>query len=119
MPQGDSLFSSLHRRVNDAATRYTRTVSLLLHARHKATSSEIEWLVGYEAETLLRKVLYDADSLVGLLNDDAGEDIERHAEMIFKTLRARRIAAKLEQVEGRMPEEAEAFQAKARELRGE
>lgn len=56
--------------------------------------------------------------LVDALNDDADAfgDVERDARALYESLRARRIAAKLANVEGRTPEEAAAFLAKAEEL---
>lgn len=108
------------RRAKDAATRVDRAATFLRHEASEATpNSERRWLIGYEAENLLWNVLRDAHSLVDLLNDDQGDGAEAAAKTVYEALRARRLAAKLDDVEGRTPEEAAAFQAKARELRGE
>lgn len=108
------------RRAKDAATRVDRAVSFLRYEASEARhGSERRWLIGYEAENLLWNVLRDAHSLVDLLNDDRGDAAEQAAKSVYEALRARRLAAKLDAAEGRTPEETEAFQAKARELRGE
>lgn len=113
----DSLSASV-RRAHDATTRFNRAVLYLAYEAGEARDgSERRWLVGYEANTMLWKALADARMLAGLLNDDAGDDAEHAAKVLYETLRARRLAAKLENVEGRTPEEAEAFRAKAREIR--
>ena len=114
----ESLHSSL-RRAKDASTRFNRAVLFLAHeADMGQPHSERRWLIGYEANTLLWKTLADARMLVGLLNDDVDDEAEHAAKTLYEALRARRLAAKLEQVEGRTDAEAETFQAKARELRG-
>lgn len=115
----ESLFSDFNRRAQDAATRFARTVGILRYAAENPPNDAERWLAGYAAETLLWKVLTDAISLVHVLNDDsdAGE-IQLHARALHEALRARRLAAKMENVTGRTPEEAEAFLTKARELRG-
>lgn len=106
------------RRAKDATTRFNAAVLFLAHNADMARpNSERRWVVGYEANTLLCKVLGDAQMLITLLNDDAGDDAEEAAKTLYGALRARRIAAKLDNVEGRTPEEAEAFLAKAKELR--
>lgn len=107
-------------RAKDAATRFDRAVaSLRYEASEAKPDGERRWLVGYEAGHLLRSVLSNSELLVDLLNADGGDEAEAAAKAVYETLRARRIAAKLEAVEGRTPEEAELFRAKARELRGE
>ena len=105
------------KRAADAATRIERAVAVLRHEAESATNDSARWLVGYDAATLLWRVLLDLRSLVDLLSDEVGFDSEPQARALYETLRARRLAAKLEQVEGRTPEEAAAFLAKASELR--
>lgn len=106
------------RRAHDASTRFNRAVLFLMWEAGKARpGSERRWLIGYEADILLSKALDDAESLVGLLNDDASDDGERTARRLHVALRARRLALKLDQTEGRTAEEAEAFATKARKLR--
>lgn len=110
--------SATLRRVKDATTRFNRAVLYLAHeADQGSPASERRWLVGYEANAMLWKTLADARMLVGLLNDDVDGEAEYAAKALYDLLKARRVAAKLENVEGRTPEEAEAFLAKARELR--
>lgn len=118
-PKGaTTALSAVVRRAHDAATRLNHAVLFLMfEARKGSPNSERRWLVGYEAETLLSKALSDAEALVPLLNADAGDEAEHTAKRLYDALRARRLAAKLDQVEGRTPEEAEAFKAKARKLR--
>jgi hypothetical protein len=86
-------------------------------ADNPANESE-RWLAGYEAEAMLERVLWEAETLVGALNDDTeAEDALRHARTLYEALKARRLAGKLANVEGRTPEEAETFRAKARALK--
>lgn len=108
----------IERRARDAATRFYGAVESLRYGHSETGNPERRWLYGYLAAELLRKVLSDAESLVGLLNDDAGDEAERAARAVHDALRARRLAAKLANVEGRTPEEAAAFLAKADALRG-
>lgn len=111
-----TLFEASRRRAHDAATRFSRAVGLL---RAQAELERERWLAGYEAETLLWKVLGDARDLVPVLNDDSdAAEAERAARALFEALKARRLALRLENVTGRTPEEAEMFRAKAEELRG-
>lgn len=111
-------FSDVRRRALDSATRFGRAVALLrAQAEHAPNESE-RWLAGYEADALLWKVLGDARDLIDVLNDDSdAEEATLQARALYEALRARRLARKLENITGRTPEEAEAFRAKARELR--
>lgn len=74
-------------------------------------------VVGYEAESLLAALLYESDALVRLLDPEDVETIERSAKALAASCRARRLAGKLGQVEGRTPDEASAFLAAAGRLR--
>lgn len=106
------------RRAKDAGTRFNRAVLFLMYEADKGTPrGERPWLIGYHSGLLLEQVMGDAKSLVPLLNKESVEDCERVAKTVYEALRARRLASKLEQVEGRTPEEAAAFQEKARRLR--
>jgi len=106
------------RRARDARTRFARVaMSFSSEAKHPANES-IRWLLGDAANDLLWLVLSDAEMLVDVLNDDAAEKSERYARDLYLALRARRLAAQLAEVEGRTPEEAQAFRDKSRELRG-
>jgi hypothetical protein len=111
--------ADVRRRALDAATRFGTAVVLLRHQAEHARNESERWLAGYEAEALLWKVLSDARLLVDVLNDEDSSDdeVQRQARALYEALRARRLARKLEQVEGRTPEEAAAFKEKARELR--
>ena len=108
------------RRARDAASRFERAVATLVHL-HEQTSGEQRWLVGQDAETLLWRMLLDAEALVALLpdEDDAGDLVEPAARRLKAALRDRRLGRKLSQVEGRTEQEARVFAAKARELRGQ
>jgi hypothetical protein len=103
------------QRANDARTRFDRTVQILRHEHENATTDEARWLYGYLAEELLWNVLWDAKSLLSILNPDSEriEYTEQHAKNLASGLRAHRLAAKLADTTGRTPEEAEAFEAKA------
>ena len=105
------------RRCHDAATRVNMATLFLMHEARDRPSREQRWLIGYEADLLLQKILADAESLAGLLNDDASDEAEYAAKAIYGALKARRLAAALENVVGRTAEEAEAFKAKAKHLR--
>lgn len=114
----ESLFSDFNRRSQDAATRFSRATSLLTYAADNSPNDAERWLAGYAAENLLWKVLWDARALIDVLNDDSdAHEIQLHVRALHEMLRARRLASKLENVEGRTPDEAKAFLAKAQELR--
>lgn len=110
--------SAILRRAKDAGTRFQHAVQFLMYeARQGSPHSERRWLVGYHSGLLLEQVMGDAECLIPLVNEEQVEDCERVARTVYEALRARRLASKLEQVEGRTPEEAAAFQEKARRLR--
>lgn len=109
----------VHRKALDAATRFKRAAILLHYHAENAPNESARWLMGYEAEALLASVLSEAELLVDVLNeeDSAEDEVQRHARALYEMLKARSLARKLELIEGRTPEEAEAFLAKAQELR--
>jgi hypothetical protein len=106
------------RRARDARSRFQRAVYTLQDEAEKGVFG-----IGWEAEHLLNGVLGEAPLLARLLDegDELDEwripDLLAQVEELKKALRDRALALKLEQVNGRTPEEAEAFQAKAQELR--
>lgn len=107
-----------------AASWFRRSTALLLESERCAANDDTRWLVGYEAAELLEAVLFEAESLVGLIADDdllarAGERLDK----LSAALRARKashrrlaLSEKLSRVEGRTPEEAALYRAKAAEL---
>lgn len=115
--KGETMSADMRRRALDAATRFRRAVTLLRYNAVNARNESERWLAGYEAETLLSKMLWEARDLVDVLNDDASDEAERYARAVCEALRARRLVLKLENVSGRTLEEAELFKRKAKELR--
>lgn len=103
-----------------ASTWFTK-VSHTLRALHDATASQsTKHLLGDEAGRVVVNVLRDSLRLVPLLRDDTIYDfdwVERELEALTLALRNERKARKLENVEGRTPEEARAFLDKAANLR--
>lgn len=114
---------SAAQRARDAASRFTRAI-YALRAEHAEAKFEVQrTVIGWDAEALLEKVIGEAEMLVPLLNQDQEfpyglESLERHVKDLGSALRKARLAAKLSAVEGRTPEEAEAFRAKAAALGG-
>lgn len=105
------------RRARDAATRFERAVNAL-QALSEHDGERARWLAGYCARELLTKTLFVADTLVGLIPDDLDiSDARRYADALRQAMRSRELAAKLANVNGRTPAEAEAFLAKAEALR--
>lgn len=98
-----------------ARTRVKRAAQWLLHAETSGT--ELQWLVGYEAGQLLTAAVESADAVAELLNADDVEEARDLAWQLYDRLRARVLAEKLSNVEGRTDEEAAAFLARADELR--
>lgn len=110
-------FAKLSRWRSTAQTWFEKVALRLSAHGEQARTADERWLVGYEATRLLESVLGDAQFLVCLLDDDQIEDVERKAKSLAALLRARRLAGKLENVEGRTPEEAATFTAAAARLR--
>lgn len=115
--------TSTSTTVKTARTYVRKAVARLRYDHeHPATfadGSSTRWLTGYDAEALMRGTLDEIDMLVPLLNDDMEfftEELERKARDLARSLWAHRLAAKMADVRGRTPEEAEAFAAKVREL---
>lgn len=106
----------LTRWSTTAATWVRKATSLMYSHYDPAVTEEERWAVGYYAARLLDDVLDDAWTLAEMVPDDMVEEIARRAEGVAKQMRSRRLAAKLRNVEGRTPEEAEAFLARASEL---
>jgi hypothetical protein len=100
-----------------AATWLQKATALLSSNAAAARDADQRWLVGYDAEQLLRQLLWRADELVGLLPDDLLDDVLRDARALTERLRAQRLASKLENVEGRTVEEAAMFTERAAQLR--
>jgi hypothetical protein len=98
-------------------TWLAKTVALLRAAHEEARADEARWVVGYHAGQLLYAVVSEAESLLPLLNDEDLDEALRRVGVFADALRDRELALKLENVAGRTPEEAEAFLAKAAELR--
>jgi hypothetical protein len=107
----------LSRWITTTGTWVAKSCALIQREAGRATSPEERWLVGYDAERLLSKLLYEAGLLVPSVNEDQLEDVTRYARELASALRDRRIAGKLENVEGRTAPEAEAFRARAAKLR--
>lgn len=106
------------RRAIDARTRFQRAASGLHHLSQQDDLPEYaRFSVHYEAEQLLWSVLFNAELVVAALSDEADfDDLEKLARDVQAAHRRRRLAVALAQTEGRTPEEAVAFRAKAKEL---
>lgn len=115
-------YDTVVRRVRDAATRF-RTAAWILKAGEPVNDAE-KWLLGNQAGWLLDRALQDCQLLVPVLNDGSEDEVfaleglEREVDNLYLALRKRRRARLLDDTRGRTAEEAEAFAAKARELRG-
>lgn len=106
------------RWTTTAKTWFGKAVRKLEREGERARDrQEARWLVGYEAERLLSSALWEATSLVPLLNDEQVEDVLHRSRELTTLLRNRVLVAKLENVDGRTEEEAAAFRAKAASLR--
>jgi hypothetical protein len=105
------------RWVRLATTWVAKATAALDERRAGSSSEERKWAVGFYAEQLLAGVLDDAERLAKMVNDDSLGEVAPAAAALAARLRARRLAFKLENVEGRTPEEAQAFRARAEELR--
>lgn len=103
--------------VRTAATRIRSAAVRIEHAAASDTAAEGRWLAGYEAAELFRAALDAAERLALVVNDDDVDEVLERTLSVAKYLRGRRLASKLDQVDGRTPEEAAAFRRKAEELR--
>lgn len=107
----------LSRWITTTGTWVAKSCALIQRETGRATSPEERWLVGYDAERLLSKLLYEAGLLVPSVNEDQLEDVTRYARELAGALRDRRIAGKLENAEGRTEAEAASFLARETKLR--
>ena len=99
----------------DAGTRFNHAVLFLMCEHGKGTAGrERRWLIGYPSGRLLDAVGRRCCQPPPLNEERRVEDCERAAKTVYEALRARRLASKLEQVEGRTPEETAAFLEGAR-----
>jgi hypothetical protein len=124
--------ASLRRRALEAATKARRAAALLKAARDESHGSRpVEFLVGYEAEHLLRALLDAAETTAGLLHVANPEyDTEPEFDELVQQIllvrdvviargnasKRKRLAEKLSNTTGRTKEEAALFAAKALEL---
>lgn len=114
-------FFRLRRWNATARTWFSKASHSLRHLHDETDSNVTRSLVGDEAGRLLVDVLGDARRLVPLLTDEAiytFEMVEREAQGLVRLLRNERLASKMENTNGRSPEEAAMFRAKVAELRG-
>ena len=115
--------SKMTRWCTTTRTWVQKSARILQYYNGKATMSEQRWLIGYEAEQLLWVLLDESEVLVGLLHKDFSNDeyllrdIERKSKLIARLIRDRRLAAMMDDTNGRTVEEAATFTAKAKELR--
>ena len=100
------------RYVAQARTRFGRAVDRLLWASTHGIQPERD-LAALEATDLLWNVLFDARSLAAIADTTMIDEVEEQAKKLLAAVRARRLGAKLAQTEGRTPEEAALFRAKA------
>jgi len=100
--------------------RSSRAQNSLKRAVGALLGADESWLRGYEAERLLWTMLFESESLVGLLHDDAElGDLRKFTDDLARALRHRQLGLKMANTEGRTPEEAEAFLSKAQEFSNE
>jgi hypothetical protein len=108
----------MHRWRVTTATWFKKSSALLQRMSQGVANDEARWLVGYETEQMLTAILSEAEVLVPLLvEEDLVVPVEVEARKLAEALRRHRVAMKLEQTQGRTPEEAEAFRRKAADLR--
>jgi hypothetical protein len=104
-------------RWRSMASSWLAKAAAVLVASGAGSRDERRWLVGYESERLLTGALSELGALVPLLQDDQVEEAERLARSLASLLRDHRLSFALAHNAGRTPEEAEAFRAKAEQLR--
>ena len=115
---------SVWTAARDAETRLMR-VTYRLRAQTEHENENVRFMAQYDAMRLLPDVLEHAAMLASLLDDEVVDEYDRSrllescAEITgaINAIRKLALASKLEQVEGRTPEEAKAFKRKAAELR--
>lgn len=110
--------TSRWRRI--AGTWFSKTSSALRYRHDQSGSESIRYLLCGEAAELCYDALDDMIQLVPLLREDtlhSLELVETEARRLTVALKKHRQAAMLDNTEGRTPEEAAAFRAKAEELR--
>jgi hypothetical protein len=113
-------YQSLMTYLAATRTRVRRAASKLIWAKvnSRPTEHEMRWLLGYEAARLSQEMLDAAGEMAALVTDeDQIEDLRRGVRDLGQALRRSALASKLEETEGRTPEEREAFLAKAATLR--
>lgn len=101
-----------------AATWFHKSLHNLRYCAELAATPAQRSVTGWEAERLLDSILGQAELLVPVLNEDDLEQVEKGAQDLYRAVRDRRRAVLLANVEGRTPEEAAEFSAKAAELHG-
>lgn len=79
--------------------------------------SDLRWLIGYDASEFVRTLVWEAETLIPLIDVEQLEDLKRRTDAVARRVRDRILAEKLSGTAGRTPEEAAAFRAKADELR--
>lgn len=113
-----SEYEKVSRWRKSAQTWVGKAVALLTHHSAEAKTPETSWLLGSEAASLMVIALSDFELLVPLLLDeDQIEDVDRELRYFSTAMRRHRLSRKLENVEGRTPEEKKLFAQKAAELR--
>jgi hypothetical protein len=119
--RGLSFLGTVGTRVRDASTRVDGIVyGLRQLVDNEDLTPNQRWLISYEADDLMDKLVSTLRDLVPLLSTDEDEDwreIRADAGKLAQAIRAHYLAAKLEQVGGRTPEEAATFRRKAEQLR--
>lgn len=106
------------RRARWQATAQTWLAKAVARTRGDASEAqgEVRWAIGYLSLSLFNATVEAASDLASVLNEEDLEQAARDTQDLAKRLRDRALAVKLGRVEGRTPEEAEAFTRKAREL---
>lgn len=106
----------MDRTRRTAATWVRKAAASITWCAERATNAEQRWLIGYEAEQLLCTALDEFEALVSLLDADQVAEVEERLKRFDAKLGRQRRLFKLQNVEGRSPEEAALFRAKAVEL---
>lgn len=110
---GASAFDRSRRTGRTASSWMKRAVAVLRWEHEHASPATFEWegveilaerwLVGYEAEVLLRDVLQETEALVALLNDGADlEQLSKWANDVVLALGAREAGTKRGELAGKI-----------------
>lgn len=99
----------MRRWCANGSTWSGKAARLLAASGREATTDSERFLVAYDAEQFLFRLLMDVGLVVDVLDPENMDNVERLARELARDLRAHRLAALLSNVEGRTPAEAASF----------